>query len=155
MLDIEYLNLPLIPNDLIKPIEDIVSKTGSRFYASYFIVQDTSKELNDYLKTIFDFKFVSHYQIINSQIPIHIDINDRKVAYNYLLATGGNNVTTSIYDSNYCITQSEQIPIHQWHRLNTGKLHGVRGIETLRVSISVTPLKVVAGEGFEPPSPRL
>jgi len=154
MLDIEYLNLPSIPDDLIESIGSIISKTNHTFHSKNYILHSTSNELNDYLKTIFNFKFVSHYQIIKSEIPIHIDINDRTTAYNYLLAAGGNNVVTAIYDSNYCVIQSEQIQLKRWHQINTGKLHGVHGITGLRVGLTITP-NLVAGEGFEPPSSRL
>ena len=139
MHDIEYLDLPSIPNNLVESVDSIISKTNYAFHSKNYILHNTSKELTDYLKTIFNFKFVSHYQIISSEIPIHIDINDRTTAYNYLLATGGNNVVTAIYDSNYCITQSEQIQLKRWHRLNTGKLHGVHGITGLRVGLTITP----------------
>jgi hypothetical protein len=139
MLDIEYLNLPSIPDDLIESVDSIISKTSYTFYSKNYILHSTSNELNDYLKTIFNFKFVSHYQIIKSEIPIHIDINDRTTACNYLLAAGGNNVVTTIYDSNHCIIQSEQIQIRKWHQLNTGKLHGVHGITGLRVGLTITP----------------
>jgi hypothetical protein len=139
MLDIEYLNLPSIPEDLLESVESIISKRSYVFYSKNYIMHNTSKELNEYLKTIFNFKFVSNYQIIKSEIPIHIDINDRTTAYNYLLAAGGNNVVTAIYDSNYRIIQSEQIQLKKWHRINTGKLHGVHGITGLRIGLTITP----------------
>lgn len=139
MLDIEYLDLPSIPEELIESADSIISKTSYTFCSKNYILHNTSNELNDYLKTVFNFKFVSHYQIIKSEIPIHIDINDRITAYNYLLAEGGNNVVTTIYDSNHGIIQSEQIQIKKWHRINTGKLHGVHGITGLRVGLTITP----------------
>ena len=139
MLDIEYLNLPPIPDYLIDKVENIIAKTDHAFYSEYFILRNTSEELNDYLKTIFNFNFVSHYQIVKRGIPIHVDINNRTTAYNYLLASGGDSVYTTIYNDNHHAIQSEVIQVKRWHRINTGKPHGVHGITESRVAITITP----------------
>jgi hypothetical protein len=87
------------------------------------------------------FNFVAQYQIIYSGIPIHKDMGNRKLAYNYLLATGGSKVKTVIFDDSKKVLQSEILPLKTWHSIKTDMYHGVFGLikNTPRISLSITP----------------
>ena len=144
---IKYLNYPQVPDRLIRPIDEIielVDKTSSVIpddYTDVFSTRFVGPELFKWLETIFNFQFLAQYQVIRNGIPIHKDKANRLVAYNYLLATGGSKVITSVYDDDKILLQAERIQLNRWHRLKTGYFHGVEGIERnmTRVSLSITP----------------
>lgn len=139
---INYLNFPNIPEDLLESIEDIINKPrgNSIVTQDYFQSRPISHKLQDWLEKNLSFEFVAQYQVIYTGIPIHKDQGNRKLAYNYLLAQGGNNVKTVIFDDNKKILQTETLPIKTWHSIKTDMFHGVFGLHTNpRVSLSVTP----------------
>jgi len=139
---INYLNFPNIPEDLLESIEDIINKPrgDSIVTQDYFQSRPISHKLQDWLEKNLSFEFVAQYQVIYTGIPIHKDQGNRKLAYNYLLAQGGNNVKTVIFDDNKKILQTETLPIKTWHSIKTDMFHGVFGLHTNpRVSLSVTP----------------
>jgi hypothetical protein len=140
---IEYLDLPKIPEHLLESIQDIIIKSPKNFSSvateyPYFKTRYINDDLQSWLQSIFYFKVYAQYQLIYNGLPIHIDKNNRVTAYNYLLNAGGDNVKTSIYDNNYKILQSERIDLKRWHRINTGMLHGVHGIQSNNVRVSLS-----------------
>lgn len=140
---IEYLDLPPIPENLLESVTDIINKPQSWNDAipadyPFFKNRNVNDELVEWLQSIFEFKIYAQYQLIYDGLPIHIDRGNRITAYNYLLDTGGSKVKTSIYDKNYMPLQVEQLELKRWHKINTSMLHGVSGIETVRVSVTVT-----------------
>jgi hypothetical protein len=68
-------------------------------------------------------------------------MGNRKLAYNYLLEQGGNNVKTMIFDDSKKLLQSETLPLRTWHSIKTDMFHGVFGLykDIPRVSLSITP----------------
>lgn len=140
---IEYVNLPNIPENLLELPEDILNKPRSNSIVKqdFFQARPISNELQDWLEKNLPFKFVAQYQIIYLGLPIHKDEANRKLAYNYLLDQGGNNVKTIIFDDDKKILQSEILPLKTWHSIKTDMFHGVFGLEKNipRVSLSVTP----------------
>lgn len=143
---INYINLPTIPEDLLESVEDIINKprTDSIVKQDFFQARPISIELQDWLEKNLSFDFVVQYQIIYNGIPIHKDEGNRKLAYNYLLAQGGNNVNTVIFDDDRKLLQSEVLPLKSWHSIKTGMYHGIFGLQknNPRVSLSVTPLNL-------------
>lgn len=148
MKHIEYLDLPPVPQQFIKPVEEIIALPPKimtevpEAYQNVFNTRYVEDELNEWLKTIFDFPMFAQYQLIYRGIPVHKDKSNRLLAYNFLLATGGDNVITTIYDDNMKLLQFEKLPTHRWHRIETGYFHGVHGIAigSVRCSISITPI---------------
>ena len=140
---ITYLDFPNIPEDLLESIEDILNKPRyeSIVKHDFFQTRPINKNLQDWLEKNLSFDFVAQYQIIYSGIPIHKDMGDRKLAYNYLLALGGSNVKTVIFDDSKKILQSEILPLKTWHSIKTDMYHGVFGLQPdiPRISLSVTP----------------
>jgi hypothetical protein len=142
---IEYLNLPPVPEHLIESITDIINKPPKAYSAvpaeyNFFKTRDVNDDLAEWLQSIVKYKIYPQYQLIYNGLPIHIDKGNRINAYNYLLDTGGKNVKTVVYNENYKPLQIEQLELKRWHRINTGMLHGVHGIEPdkVRVAISIT-----------------
>lgn len=145
---ITYLDYPEIPKELLEDSIDIYNKprsdtAGAPFSYSYFRPKDVPPILAEWATDTFQMPVIVKYQIILKGIHIHKDVGNRLVALNYLLETGGDNVSTVVYDEDtYTSIQSEVIPLHKWHRLTTCKFHTVKNInpETFRLSVSVTPV---------------
>jgi hypothetical protein len=140
---IKYLPLPNLPDDLLESVEDIINKPRSNSIVKqdYFQARPISDELQNWLEKNLSFKFIAQYQIIYYGLPIHKDEGNRKIAYNYLLALGGSNVKTMIFDDTKKLLQSETLPLRTWHSIKTDMFHGVFGLQkdNPRVSLSVTP----------------
>ena len=143
---IEYINLPSVPEELLEPIETIINniRTNSVVKQDFFQGRPISVELQDWLEKNLSFDFVAQYQIIYKGIPVHKDMGNRKLAYNYLLSLGGDSVKTIIFNDSKKILQSETLPLKAWHSIKTDMFHGVFGIhkDTPRISLSVTPLNL-------------
>ena len=140
---IEYLDLPPIPENLIESITDIINKPPKVYSVlpseyDFFKTKNVNDDLASWLQSIFKYKIYSQYQLVYNKLPIHIDKGNRIVAYNYLLDTGGKNVKTVVYNEQYKPLQIEQIELKRWHRINTGMLHGVHGIEPDRVRVAIS-----------------
>ena len=140
---IENINLPNIPDDLLESVEDILNKPSyeSIVTQDYFQTRLVNKNLEDWLEKNLLFKFSVRYQIIYPGVPIHKDMGNRKLAYNYLLSLGGDNVKTMIFNESKKILQSEILPLKTWHSIKTDMFHGVFGLykDTPRISLSITP----------------
>ena len=140
---ITYLDFPNIPDDLLESIEDILNKPRceSIVIQDYFQTRLVNKNLEDWLEKNLPCKFMVRYQIIYPGLPIHKDMGNRKVAYNYLLAQGGTNVKTMIFDDTKKLLQSETLPLKTWHSIKTDMYHTVVGVKhnTPRVALSITP----------------
>ena len=141
---IQYINLPSVPEELIESNKTIINsiRTNSIVKQDFFQGRPISGDLQDWLKKNLYFDFVAQYQVIYEGIPVHKDMSNRKLAYNYLLSLGGNNVKTIIFNESKKILQSETLPLKTWHSINTDMYHGVFGIhkDTPRISLSITPL---------------
>jgi len=135
---IEYLDLPPVPENLIESISDIMNKPTQADFI-YFKTKPVNDDLKVWLETIFDFDIDPKYQLVYDKIPIHVDRGSRITAFNYLLDTGGDNVSTAIYDTNRNLLQSEILELRRWHRIDTSMPHSVHGInpDQIRVAISI------------------
>ena len=140
---ITYLDFPNVPDDLLESVEDILNKPRceSVVKQDFFQTRFVNKNLEDWIEKNILLKFSARYQIIYPGLPIHKDMGNRKLAYNYLLSQGGNNVTTMIFDDTKKLLQSEILPLKTWHSIKTDMYHMVCGIQKSnpRVALSVTP----------------
>lgn len=146
---IKYLNFPQVPEHLLESVEDILAKPPEDMVVRYFETfqfKPVKQELVDWLNNNIKGKFYAKYQIIFHGIPIHKDHpafpGDRRIAYNYIIDTGGSTVITSVYDDDKNLIQSEHLPAKTWHSLVVERYHGVEGInpDHPRVALTVTPL---------------
>jgi hypothetical protein len=136
-----YVDLPNVPEYLLESIDSIINKPNSEFSSvpkgyAYFHTKPISNELLVWIETVFDRKVHAGYQIIKEGIHIHKDYG-RLVAFNYLLQTGGSNVSTNIYDEDKNLIHSEIIMPKKWHCLKTDVFHDVRGMSTERIALSI------------------
>lgn len=91
------------------------------------------------LQPLFDFDIKDRVfiQIIKKGISTHKDVG-RKIIYNYLLDTGGDNVYTHFYDEDKTTELYKvNLPVHTWHQMDVTHYHNVTGIEHDRIAISV------------------
>jgi hypothetical protein len=148
---IKYLNIPTVPEELLDSIDSIVNQNKENMIVrdfQHFQYKTINPKLDKWVYSVFKMNCYAKYQVIYNGIPIHKDNpafpGDRRIAFNYLLETGGTNVVTTVYDEDkITIMQSERIPVKTWHSLVVEKYHGVEGIEDInkpRVALTVTPI---------------
>ena len=136
-----YLNIPSVPESLIESVTAIIDKPPkpeSSIPSSYYYFQTrlVSKELEIWIKDVFQKDCFVQYQIVRNGIHIHKD-NGREVAFNYIIETGGPQAATCFYDDDKKFICSEIIKPKIWHRLKTDVNHDVRNCTGHRVAISV------------------
>lgn len=149
---INYLDLPTVPEYLLDAVSSIIAspRTAGVTDRNFFQIREASEELRNWaeenIKTV-PFKFRAHYQIIGQGIPIHRDQSyqnsvARTLAINYLLDTGGDAVSTVIYDDDKRILESEIIQSHRWHSIKVDMLHCVLGLQPgiFRVALVLAPI---------------
>lgn len=145
-----YVDIPKIPDHLIDTLAAFVNRKNIYdVEKSYYLQFEISKELETFLKSIFDFKITAQYQIIKKGLPIHKD-RKRTECFNYLIETGGSDTCLNTYDEDKeTVLHSVHIEPFKWHWINVGKFHGVSGLtDAPRLAISVTPLD----KKIQPPS---
>jgi hypothetical protein len=148
---IDYIDLPTIPVELLEHPSDIISKgsipIGHPDKPGFIINPNFSiqrklinKPLKEWLYSVFNYKVTVQYLLLNSNSSIHKDPKTRPQAYNYVIDTGGPNVVTTVYDEDRStVLKSLTVPAKTWYCLDTGRYHGVTGIEenTWRILLSI------------------
>jgi hypothetical protein len=101
--------------------------------------------------------------------PPHTDM-DRKVAINYVFATGGDNVITSTFkgpedkniskpryyhEDNLEIDSKDILPVNTWYIFNAQKPHSVKNIETIRIILVLSTKDNMTLENFIKEYPEL
>lgn len=148
---INYLNhVPQVPEELLDPVEAIIAASCEKMLVKDFATfeyKTVNPALDKWVHDTFKVKCYAKYQVIHHGIPIHKDRpafpGDRRMAFNYLLQLGGNNVKTTVYaDDKTTILQQEIIPLKTWHSLVVEEWHGVDGLTPglPRVALTVTPI---------------
>jgi hypothetical protein len=165
---IEYLYYPKIPDGILNSTEEILNlprleqggtaaNAGIRSTKSRKIYSQrrVGSELKEWLLQTFEFPFTSYYMICTDLLNSHTDF--RKVAINYFLDLGGDDIFTETYDREYIegdqdrwatmrkdaglettydthttdnpiqVLTSELVPLHQWVKYDTSIPHGTVG----------------------------
>ena len=150
---INYLDLPAVPEYLLDTVSSILDRprTASVTERDFFQIREASEELRNWAEeniTGIPFKFRAHYQIIGQGIPIHRDKGyqngvARTLAINYLLDTGGDAVSTVIYNDHREIIELEIIQSRRWHSIRVDMLHCVLGLQPgiFRVALVLAPIQ--------------
>lgn len=159
----EYLDtLPSPGLDLLNEVMQVKSNSVSKFvdpkFATYQLYLLHGK-IAEFTKSIFDFEHNVSVQVIKKGVPVHVDIG-RTAALNYIIETGGSNVTTAFFNIDDFIQDRNRSnlrlfpkldcppakPIHEvcirpnrWHWLNVSIPHTVLNIENERIAITVSP----------------
>lgn len=148
-----YLDWPTLPEELVGDVYE--SMQGENFFSDR--VTDTTysiylavPRLNDYLKTLFrtysgdkrfdhDDQCTLGVQKLDGFKRVHRDFS-RKVAYNYILELGGNDVKTCFYDHRGNQIAEYVIVPNRWHLINVDILHCLKNLESPRIAITGFPL---------------
>jgi hypothetical protein len=134
----EYVDLPQIPQELIEEVYNSISEKNFKHSFNRYRTYHCEKKLKDYISNFFDSQYTIGIQVIEKGIPIHIDFN-RSEAFNYIIKTGGNDVSTCFYKDLISKEKIKDIVIEpfRWHTLNVSKPHNVVGLTDDRVAITV------------------
>lgn len=145
-MNIEYLNLPKIPEELIVDIYQTIRNTPAKDRHSNMKETDAekhaawnsikvSKELKHFTESIFNFNHDVHIFVLSNDLPMHKD-NTRNVAYNYVLETG--NAVTNFHNKDGDIVESYSIDRFVWHKLDVSQYHSVNIPSGPRILVSVS-----------------
>lgn len=145
-MNIEYLNFPKIPEELIvdiyqtirnTPVENRYSNkegTDAEKHGAWNSIK-ASKHLKEFTESIFNFKHDVHIFVLSDDLPLHKD-NTRDVAYNYVLEAG--DATTNFHNNDGEIIESYSIDRFVWHKLDVSQYHSVNIPNGPRVLVSVS-----------------
>lgn len=147
-MNVEYLDLPKIPEELIVDIYQTIRNTPAKERHSEPKNTDAEKhnawnsikasdKLKEFTKTLFEFEHDVHIFVLSGNLPIHKD-NARDTAYNYILETGDAN--TNFHDEDKNLIEEHQLEAFRWHKLDVKKFHSVLIPKPPRVLISVSIL---------------
>jgi len=137
---IRYLNLPQIPESIIKNLptdcnqfEQKISYPGS----NYVWTDSFNQEVNSWCQQNISSDMYFAFQILSGDVPIHQDIGTL-IKLVYLIHPGGESVTTNFYNARQELAQSYIIDTNRWHILQADCLHSVDGIESGKFRFSIT-----------------
>jgi hypothetical protein len=145
-MNLEYLDLPKIPEELIvdiyqtirnTPIEDRHAEpknSDAEKYNAWNSIK-ASEKLKTFTRSIFDIEHDVHIFVLSGDLPIHKD-NTRDIAYNYVLETGG--AITNFHDADKNLIEEHNIETFKWHKLNVKEFHSVLIPQPPRVLVSVS-----------------
>lgn len=145
-MNVEYLDLPKIPEELIVDIYQTIRNTAPKERHSVPEGTDAEKnnawnsikasdKLKEFTRSIFDFEHDVHIFMLAGNLPTHTD-NTRDVAYNYVLETGG--ASTNFHDADKTLIEEHAILPFCWHKLNVKEFHSVLIPTPPRVVVSVS-----------------
>jgi hypothetical protein len=161
----EYLDtLPSVSTDLLNEARHASLNRVSTFVDPEFPTYQfylLRGKIREFTESIFNFEHSVAVQVIKNGVPVHVDIG-RRVAYNYIIETGGTNVLTAYFNIDDFIQDRTNIhlkllpkldcppaePIYtvciepnRWHKLNVSIPHSVLNIESEseRIAITVFP----------------
>jgi hypothetical protein len=145
-MNIEYLDLPKIPEHLIVDVYQTIRNTAPKErhavpegtdaekYNAWNSIKASDK-LKEFISGIFDFEHDIHIFVLSDDLPVHKD-NTRDVAYNYVLETGS--ASTNFHDEDKTLIEEHKIETFRWHKLNVKNYHSVLIPTPPRVLISVS-----------------
>jgi len=147
-MNVEYLDFPRIPDELIVDIYQTIRNTPA--YNRHSEPKNTDAEkhnawnsikasdkLKEFTKSIFDFEHDVHIFMLSGDLPVHKD-NARDTAYNYVLETG--NASTNFHDEDKVLVEENKIEPFKWHKLDVKQFHSVLIPNPPRVLVSVSIL---------------
>ena len=95
-------------------------------------------EIKDYGTKVFGKEMKTKLQVLYPpEMVIHVD--QRDVAYNYIIDPGGDDVYTCFYDEDLNIIEKHKIEPYQWHKLDVTVLHNVVGMTRPRIALTIYP----------------
>lgn len=145
-MNVEYLDLPKIPEELIVDIYKTIRNTpvdqrhsnkngtDAEKHGAWNSIK-ASETLKRFIKTLFDFEHDVHIFVLSDDLPMHKD-NTRDTAYNYILETG--DAVTNFHDDDGTVIETHSIKTFSWHKLDVKTNHSVTIPNGPRVLVSVS-----------------
>jgi len=145
-MNVEYLDLPKIPDHLIVGIYQTIRNTppadrhsnkegtDAEKNAAWNSIK-ASQELKQFVSTIFAEVNDVHIFVLSADLPMHKD-NTRDIAYNYVLETG--DAITNFHDEDENIVETYPITPFVWHKLNVLNFHSVSIPSGPRIVVSAS-----------------
>jgi hypothetical protein len=145
-MNLEYLDLPKIPEELIVDIYQTIRNTpaedrhaepknsDAEKHTAWNSIK-ASEKLKAFTHSIFDIEHDVHIFVLSGDLPAHKD-NTRDVAYNYVLETG--NARTNFHDVDKNLIEEHDIEKFRWHKLNVKEFHSVTITLPPRIVVSVS-----------------
>lgn len=145
----EYLDLPKVPDHLLTDIDSILNQQPINFGTAHLdSPHDPSvrkhwpvkvkQELFEWLTALFDEDILVYYVVSTAPLETHMDT--RLYCCNYILANGGEDVTTYAHhdDSSIEYVKFEE---RRWLKLNNHLPHGTIGKfdNTVRIILQISP----------------
>lgn len=145
-MNVEYLDLPKIPEELIVDIYQTIRNTAPKERHSVPEETDAEKhsawnsikasdKLKAFTRSVFDVEHDVHIFVLSGDLPVHKD-NTRDIAYNYVLETGS--ARTNFHNADKVLIEENDINPFRWHRLNVKEFHSVMIPNPPRVLVSVS-----------------
>lgn len=145
-MNVEYLDLPKIPEELIVDIYQTIRNTEPKDRHSVPKSTDAEKhnawnsikasdKLKAFTRSLFDFDHDVHIFVLSGDLPVHKD-NTRDVAYNYVLETG--RASTNFHNADQVLIEENSIEPFRWHKLDVKEFHSVLIPQPPRVLVSVS-----------------
>ncbi len=146
-MNVEYVDLPRIPDELIVDIYQTIRNTEPKNRHSEPKNTDAEKhnawnsikaseKLKTFVRSLFDFPVDDvHIFVLSGDLPVHKD-NTRDVAYNYVLETADSD--TNFHDEDKNLIEVNKIEPFRWHKLDVKKFHSVTIPNPPRVVVSVS-----------------
>ena len=146
MSNVEYLDLPKIPDYLLVDIYQTIRNTPAADRHSNKEGTDAEKnaawnsikasdKLKQFVATLFQEEHDVHIFVLSADLPMHKD-NTRDVAYNYVLETG--NALTNFHNEEEVVVEAHEIKQFIWHKLNVLNYHSVSIPNGPRIVVSVS-----------------
>ena len=146
MSNLEYLDLPKIPDYLLVDIYQTIRNTSAADRHSNKEGTDAEKsaawnsikasdKLKQFVAPLFEDEHDVHIFVLSADLPMHKD-NTRDAAYNYVLETG--NALTNFHNDDGNVIESHSITTFQWHKLDVSTYHSVSIPNGPRVVVSVS-----------------
>ena len=162
--NLQYINLPKIPNDLVEvAVKNIPTCISNARATKYSNVQERDSILKDgktkflhvtdstYIWTDFENQSLDAwckqnickdmyfgFQIMIGDVAVHKDAGT-SIKFCYLIQTGGDNVITTFYnDDKITPLDSYCIELEQWHILKVNTWHGVSNFAPDQIRFAVT-----------------
>ena len=136
---IRYLNLPVIPNNIIDSINRNYDEYKKVTHKETYTWSDSfNKEINEWCQNNICNSMYWGFQFITGDMFLHKDVGTL-IKLNCLVDTGGNNVSTEFYeDDQTTLLDSVIIEPHKWHILKADTYHCVKNVEVGQTRFSIT-----------------
>lgn len=106
---LNYTDHPSLPEDLFPEIyKSLGNKDRFPIENEQYKAFEATQSLKNFTNSIFNFEHNTAVQVLYKDVDIHVDLF-RTIAYNYIIDTGGEDVSTCFYDEFHNVTKSYKI----------------------------------------------